>query len=103
MSDPKVPQFDGSEERFVIWMARFRAYCNVKGYGRALDYEDTTDMGEEADVWRNYNSTDDDEKSRGIRGKKNMQLIGALTLAFQSEDLISKVHESATDEWPGGF
>ena len=99
----KLPVFDGNEKSFSMWRIRFRAYAMLKGFGEALAYDDTTDMSaNENEVHTNLNDNDPAVKEQGRKGMMNFQAVAALSMALSTEELISKVHESSDQNWPGG-
>ena len=86
----KLPIFDGNEKSFSMWSIRFRAYAMLKGFGRALSFDDVTDiLANENDVHINVKDTFLIVKEQGRKGILNFQAVAALSMALSTEELIS--------------
>ena len=103
-SGVKLPQFDGEEENYPIWITRFEAYARLKRFEQALsDSVDLPTNQEEYDEMAAKASPTDEEKKKIRNAKANETAVAQLTMAFQTTDLLTFVKESKSKEWQHGL
>ena len=97
----KLPQFDGSRDKFQIWWVRFAAYAMVYKFRKAI--KDTADpdlpSSEDAPI---DESTAYGKKQAAAKRRNNVAMAN-LTMAFSSEELMGLIYRSYSTEWPSGL
>ena len=96
-----LPKFDGSKDKFQMWWVKVRAYCAyvdcVQAIQSVVDPDLPATESEEIDI------TTEEGKKKFKAKKANSTAMSSLTMAFETNSLISMVFESSTRAWPNGL
>lgn len=95
-----VPKFDGKKSAYSMWMARFEAFAVLEDFSEAIQKTAESDLPAKASDA--IQSGDDGKEARAAK-KRNQRAFYYLTMAFQTEGLISKIHAAKTQEYPEGL
>ena len=92
----KLPLFDGSREKFHSWWTKMSAHAMFCKFAQCLTATAEADLpGVEVE---HPNDTNAQKAAR----KRNNLAVCSFTLAFVSENLLSMVCKSKTQDWPNG-
>ena len=94
----KTPKFDGSEKKYAMYRVKFEAYAVAKKFYEALSVN--PNMPANATV---VPGTDAVGVAQALAVKQNNDAMAALALSFTSDELIVKVQECQTADWPRGL
>ena len=97
----RIPKFDGRREKFPVWFSQFNALCAVKGVSEALKPGFETNLANRYDTVLDV--TIPAEKAQAEAKKKNDLAMSFLTLAMDSNQLLTKVEAAKTVKWPDGI
>ena len=97
----RIPKFDGKRETFPVWFSQFNALCAVKGVSEALKLGFDTNLADRYDTV--LDETIPAEKAQAEAKKKNDLAMSFLTLAMDSNQLLTKVEAAKTVKWPDGI
>jgi len=97
----RIPKFDGKREAFPVWFSQFNALCAVKGVSEALKPGFDMNLADRYDTVLNV--TIASEKAQAEAKKKNDLAMSFLTLAMDSNQLLTKVEAAKTVKWPDGI
>jgi len=98
----KLPLFDGKDENFPNWWARFKEFGCVHGFSDVL----TETKPKELELSENdVKHTDEKNHPEAVTMfKKNAVAVAQLTMCFTNEnaECMAFVYKSMTQEWPNG-
>jgi len=100
MRTVKVPTFDGKEENYQRWLLRFKAYSKLGGFTKAISTVSETDLPADQAEADALTGTDAATQNKIKAVTRNDIAIASLTLAFTTDEMLSLIMETQTDEWP---
>lgn len=90
-----LPLFDGEHKNFQIWWTRFKAFAGVKRFAPAITTTAEVDLpATEAAA----NQTNEQKSAVDC----NLRAMASITMAFQTEGLMSLIYKSESTDWPSG-
>jgi hypothetical protein len=96
-----LPKFTGSHKSYQIWWTRMMAYASVYRFTQAMITTPEADMpASDADV---IDTTTDKGKRQRACKARNAVAVANLTMAFETDQLMSLVYQAQTTDWPGGL
>ena len=97
----RIPTFDGEKKNYAIWNARFQAYAGMQGFDAAIQEKAEENLPKRADI--EIDESTAEGKKHVLAKKRNAYAFEEYTLAFTSEELLSKIESAKTEEWLGGL
>ena len=95
----RIPVLTDADNKFEIWLIRFRAYACVKGFGSVV-----SDAGD-ANMPQQYVDPDTitDKTDKVYKAlKKNDLAVAALTNAFEDDVHVNILYKTMTTTWSTG-
>jgi len=104
MSESKrlsLPEFNGDGTKYQLWKTKLMAYAGVYGFVAALREGGESTMPVSEVTVLDLSKTSD--KAANEAKKRNAIAMANLTMAMSTEEAMSVVYESYSNEWPGGL
>ena len=98
----KLPHWDGKQETFPVFCARFKAYAKVMKCGEVLK-ETCNLQAKESDRATLEANADNDSKEKVENLDLNDLVMANLTIAFETKLALSKLNKGMTDDYPDGL
>ena len=97
----RLPTFNGKEENFAMWWIKFQAFATVKNFREALS--DDNDMPLSQAVANGLDTKDSKNKPALKAVTRNNVAMAQLTMAFETQALLSLTDTIKNSDWPGGL
>jgi hypothetical protein len=91
----KLPTFDGDSKNYKMFARRFKAYAEVKNFGKALEYDSA-----DPNLPSRHSAATNAAERQAVQ--RNNTAMACLTMALETEELLMHVDETITEEWPNG-
>ena len=93
--------FDGSANKYVMWLAKFRAFANLNGFVEAVRDEPNPDMPQSWDA--KIDTSTEEGKKQLVAKRMNDLAMSGFTMAFSRDGIMRLVSKAKTKEWPYGL
>ena len=94
----RLPAFDGTKSKYLVFSTKFKAACAVKGCLDALDPTFKSKLP--ADDATVLNESDNIQKEQMKAKTRNALVLNYMTMSFEKPRLLAKIEASKTNKWP---
>jgi hypothetical protein len=99
----KVPTFDGSQKKFVIWWTRFQAYAEEKGFAQAIENTKEPDMPISQAACDALDTTLPASAKAVKAIARNKKAVSSFAMAFTNAKAMVHHHKGTDAVWPKGL